>query len=137
MSTSFFSIRELSLSIIQGLIITLACLNLGYYFMIQNASEAQVRTIIYTTLIFSNLFLTLANRSFYYSVLTTLQYKNKLIPIILAISLFVLFLSIYQPTIQNIFEFEALKITDLILCFFTAFLGVLWIEFYKLFKRKH
>jgi Ca2+-transporting ATPase len=137
MSTTFFSFRELSLSISQGLIITITCLSLGYYFMMQNASEAQVRTIIYTTLIFSNLFLTLANRSFYYSVLTTLQYKNKLIPIILAISLFVLFLSIYQPTIQNIFEFEALKIRDLILCFFTAFIGVLWIEFYKLFKRKH
>lgn len=137
MSSRFFSLRELSLSISQGLIITFACLSLGYYFMTHNATEAQVRTIIYTTLIFSNLFLTLANRSFYYSVLTTIQYKNKLIPIILAISLIVLFLSIYEPTIQHIFGFEALKITDIIVCLFIAFIGVLWIEFYKLFKRKH
>lgn len=76
MNTSFFSFRELSLSIIQGLIITMACLSLGYYFMANNSNETFVRTIIYTTLIFSNLFLTLVNRSFQYSVFTTLRYKT-------------------------------------------------------------
>lgn len=135
MSSSFFSLRELSLSIIQGILITLVCLSLGYYFMKTDNSEILVRTIIYTTLIFSNLFLTLVNRSFYYSIFTTIRYKNYLIPIVLAFSLFILFLSIYYQPIQTIFRFQELLISELALCFFAAFIGVMWVEVYKLIKR--
>jgi Ca2+-transporting ATPase len=81
LSTSFFSFNELSMSIIQGLVITAVCLGLGYYYMENEHTIAEVRTIIYSTLILSNIFLTLSNRSFYYSVLTTIQYKNILIPV--------------------------------------------------------
>ncbi len=137
MSTTFFSFQELALSIFQGLAITSGCLGIGYFFMMNNHNEAEVRTIIYSTLIFSNLFLTLVNRSFYYSILTTIQYKNKLIPIILLISLIVLFLSIYLPPIRNLFEFVELPITDLILCFGIAFVSVIWVEIYKFVKNKN
>lgn len=136
MSTTFFSFRELSLSILQGLVITAFCLGLGYYFMNHDGSEAQVRTVIYTTLIFSNLFLTLVNRSFYYSVWTTIRYKNRLLPIVLALSLIVLFLSIYVQPVRNIFQFEALEMSDLPLCLAAAFIGVMWVEVYKLIKRR-
>jgi len=135
MSSSFFSLRELSLSIIQGILITIVCLSLGYYFMKANNSETLVRTIIYTTLIFSNLFLTLVNRSFYYSIFTTIRYKNYLIPIVLVFSLFILFLSIYYQPIQTIFRFQELLISELALCFIAAFIGVMWVEVYKLMKR--
>jgi Ca2+-transporting ATPase len=136
MSTAFFSFRELSLSIVQGLIITVACLGLGYYFMLQENSEAQVRSIIYATLIFSNLFLTVANRSFYYSIFTTIGYRNRLIPVVLFSSLIVLFASIYLPPIRNIFQFEKVDIVHLTLCLAVAFLGVMWIEVFKWVKRR-
>ena len=136
MSSTFFSLHELSLSIIQGLVITSACLGLGYYFMISNYDQRAVRTIIYATLIFSNIFLTLANRSFYYSIFTTIRYKNHLLPIILLLSLLVLFLSIYLEPVRNIFQFEELKIMDLLLCLVAAFAGVMWVEIYKMRKRK-
>lgn len=136
MSTSFFSFKELSLSIIQGLAITSACLGLGYYYMMNNHNESEVRTVIYATLIFSNLFLTLVNRSFYYSIFTTLRYKNNLIPLVLVVSLLVLFLSIYLEPVRNIFQFTELTIIDLFLSFGVAFAGVIWIEFYKINKRQ-
>jgi Ca2+-transporting ATPase len=136
MSSTFFSMRELSLSIIQGLVITAACLVMGYYFIEMGSSEAVVRTIIYTTLIFSNLFLTLANRSFYYSVLTTIRYKNALIPLILSISLGVLFLSIYFRPLQRIFEFEVISVEKILLCLTAAFVGVMWVEIVKWMRRK-
>jgi Ca2+-transporting ATPase len=135
-SNVFFSLRELSVSILQGAAITAACLGLGYVYMANNYGESTVRTIIYTTLIFSNLFLTLVNRSFYHSILKTFRYKNILISVILIISLTVLFLSVYYPPVQNIFQFEALNINDLLLCLSAAFAGVIWIELYKLIKRK-
>jgi P-type Ca2+ transporter type 2C len=135
MSTTFFSWPELSMSIIQGLMITVACLALGYYFMEAGKSEAFVRTIIYSTLIFSNLFLTLANRSFHHSIFTTLQYKNVLIPIVLSISLAILFLSIYFHPIQEIFQFEEIPVSTIGMCLAAAFAGVIWVEFYKWIKR--
>ncbi len=136
MSSTFFSMRELSLSIVQGLVITTVCLAMGYYFIQIGSSEATVRTIIYTTLIFSNLFLTLANRSFYYSVFTTIRYKNALIPLILSISLIVLFLSIYFYPLQRIFAFEAIAIKSIALCLGAAFAGVMWVEIVKWIRRK-
>ena len=135
MGSSFFSFKELSLSIVQGLVITAACLGSGYYFMMNNYNESEVRTVIYATLIFSNLFLTLVNRSFYYSIFTTLCYKNNLIPLVLAVSLLVLFLSIYVEPVRNIFQFTELPITDLLFSFGVAFAGVIWMEFYKMNKR--
>ncbi|MDZ7648632.1 MAG: cation-translocating P-type ATPase [Cytophagales bacterium] len=137
MSTTFFSMQELSMSIAQGLVITAVCLGLGYYFMQTGASETFVRTVIYTTLIFSNLFLTLVNRSFYYSILTTIRYKNVLIPLILSISLIVLFLSIYVHPLQRIFDFEILSPDKILLCLAVAFAGVVWVEIFKWIKRKN
>jgi Ca2+-transporting ATPase len=136
MSMSFFSIRELSLSIIQGMVITSACLGSGYYFMSLNNNEAMVRTAIYATLIFSNLFLTLVNRSFYYSVITTLKYRNRLIPLVLFLSLLVLFLSIYLHSVRTIFQFEELNTEQLMICLASAFAGVMWVEGVKFLKRK-
>ncbi len=136
LSTSFFSFNELSMSIIQGIVITAVCLGLGYYYMENEHTIAEVRTIIYSTLILSNIFLTLSNRSFYYSVLTTIQYKNILIPLILSASLIILLLSIYFTPFQNIFQFVPLKAVDLSYCLIAAFAGVMWIEIIKFIKRR-
>jgi Ca2+-transporting ATPase len=136
LSTSFFSFTELSMSIIQGIVITGVCLGLGYYYMEKDHTITEVRTIIYSTLILSNIFLTLSNRSFYYSVLTTIQYKNILIPLILSASLIILLLSIYFTPFQNIFQFVPLEAIDLIYCLIAAFSGVMWIEIVKFIKRR-
>jgi len=109
---------------------------MGYQYMESNHSIEEVRTIIYSTLIFSNVFLTLSNRSFYYSVLKTLSYKNRLIPLILGVSILILILSIYYPPIQTIFGFVPLQIKVLSYCLFAAFIGVMWIEIYKFIKRR-
>jgi len=133
--STFFSWKELGLSVIQGLMITLACLGIGYYYMYTGSSVEVVRTIIYSTLIFSNVFLTLVNRSFYYSAITTLRYKNNLVPLVLFISLTVLFLSLYLPPVQDVFHFTNIGWRDLIFCLIAAFAGVIWIEVVKAFNR--
>jgi len=136
LSNSFFSINELSLSIVQGLAITASCLWMGYYYMESNHSIEEVRTIIYTTLIFSNVFLTLSNRSFYYSILRTISYKNNLIPLILGASILILLLSIYYTPFQTIFQFVPLSLSKLFYCLIAAFTGVIWIELFKFRKRR-
>lgn len=133
---NLFSLNELSLSIIQGLVITISCLGIGYFYMEQGHTEGFVRTIIYSTLIFSNIFLTLVNRSFYFSVFATLKFKNNLISIILLISFIFLILTIYVRPLREIFNFVEIDINRLLFCAAIAFLGVMWIELFKYVLRR-
>jgi Ca2+-transporting ATPase len=79
--------------------------------------------------------LTLANRSFYYSILTTLSYKNRLIPLTLAVTggLSVTLFAI--PAIRRFFRFELLDWHQFGICVVTGILSVVWLEVYKWFKR--
>lgn len=131
-----FTWGELNLSILQGLAITLVCLLLARYYMYINQPEDKVRSMLYTCLVFANIFLTLVNRSFIESVLKTLRYKNKLVPIIIGISLIALMLSLYVPSIREIFQFDILNFNELILCLLLGLMSVIWIEVYKWFQRK-
>ena len=79
MTTRFFSLRELTISIVQGLVITAGVLLLYKVGMDSGLPRGEVRTIAFATILLSNIFLTLVNRSFYYSVFTTLRYRNWLI----------------------------------------------------------
>jgi Ca2+-transporting ATPase len=67
-TTTFFNLKEIIRSIVQGLLITVGLLVLYQYCISENYSEKATRTLIFLTLILSNVFLTLANRSFYYSI---------------------------------------------------------------------
>jgi len=135
MSSTFLSFNELSISIIQGLAITAACLLLEYDTLNKTNDETLTRTVIFSTLIFSNLFLTLINRSFYFSVFTTLKYKNKLLPYVLVISLIILFMAIYTAPVSEIFGFKPLSIGYVLLSLIAAFAGTFWMEFWKARKR--
>ena len=72
LTSTFLSAQQLRISIVQGLMITAGCLGIGYFFMQQGHPETLVRTSIFITLLFSNIFLTLINRSFTFSVFKTL-----------------------------------------------------------------
>ncbi len=75
-SGGFFTWSELSLSISQGIIIALGLLGMHYYAVHSNLDEAITRTLIFTTLIFSNVLLTLTGRSRNHTALKTIGYKN-------------------------------------------------------------
>jgi len=132
----FFHFRELQLSIIQGLCITTACLGMGYYFMQQGNSEIFVRTIVFTILIWSNLFLTLVNRSFHQSIFVTIRQHNPLIPLILSISLAIWTAAVYLQPARDIFSLTTLRPSEILLCVGTAMAGTLWIELLKSIRRK-
>ncbi|KAA9332757.1 cation-translocating P-type ATPase [Adhaeribacter soli] len=133
---SFLTFKELGLSMVQGLVIAAACLGIGYYFMQSGALNTTTRTVIFATLIFCNLFLTLVNRSFHYSVFTTIRYKNYLIPLVLSISLGILFLTIYLPFLRTLFGFEPLSVKQLLLCLAVALPATFWVEIWKFYRRK-
>ncbi|MCC6371760.1 MAG: cation-translocating P-type ATPase [Bacteroidia bacterium] len=134
---SFFNMRELITSIIQGLVISLATLS-AYVFCVQSGySEALTRTLVFTVLISANVFLTLVNRSFYYSVLTTLRYKNNLVALILGLTFLLTLLILFVPVLQHFFEFEQPNLGQIMACIALAFAAVMWFEVVKWVRRSY
>ncbi len=138
MSATFLSFRQLITSIIQGLLITAACLGVGYYGLAEGMEDAYVRTLIFITLLFSNIFLTLVNRSFRYSVFTTIRYSNALVPLIIGITLAFIAVVLTVPFMQQLFGLLSLSWNMIGLCIGAAFVGTFWMEPVKaMFKRQH
>jgi Ca2+-transporting ATPase len=136
LTKTFFSINELGLSIVQGLTITLGTLFMYQYGVKTEASEAHIRTMVFVTLIASNIFLTLENRSNYYPIFKTLNYKNRLVPFIIAITIIICAMLIYIPTLCHFFEFDTLRLKELALSISIGFTAVIWFEFAKWHIRK-
>lgn len=104
LTTTFFNWKELSTSIIQGLVITAGTLFMCQYTVQKGYDEALTRTMVFIVLITSNIFLTLINRSFYYSIFTTLRYKNNLVLLIISITVFIVALMLYVKPVTLIFS---------------------------------
>jgi Ca2+-transporting ATPase len=134
---SFLSLKQLSVSILQGLMITAGCLGIGYYYMQQGSDDATVRTVVFITLLFSNIFLTLVNRSFTYSVFKTITYKNNLVPLIIGITLVFIAGLVYVPAVRNLFMLNTLSLKMLFSCIGVAILATLWIDILKVLKQKN
>ena len=135
LSTTFFSWKELSISILQGIVITGGTLLMYQYAVKNGYNEALTRTMTFTVLIAANIFLTLINRSFYYSILTTLKYKNNMVLIIIFITVTIVALLLFVKPLTDFFEFETLNSLQLLICISTGFVSVVWFEIAKFIKR--
>jgi len=136
MTETFLNRKELSISIIQGLLITAGVLFV-YQFAVQKGSnEETTRAMVFTTLIFANIFLSLANRSLVYSIFDSFKYKNRLFPVIIGVTLALLFAILYIPLFADFFHVAGLNIPELGLSFLIAAASVLWFEMFKWIKRR-
>jgi Ca2+-transporting ATPase len=134
-SVTFFNWQELTTSIIQGLMITAGTLLVYQIAVAQGQSEALTRTLVFSTLISANIFLTLVNRSFYYSILHTLGYHNKLVPLIIAITISITASLLFFDPFTQFFKFEQLSSSQIGLCLGIGFLSVIWFEPVKWIRR--
>ena len=105
-SKTFFNWQELATSIVQGLAITAGTLFVYQYSVIQGNSEVLTRSMVFITLIAANIFLTLVNRSFYYSVLETSRYRNKLVGIMIGITILLTVLFVTVKPLSALFGLE-------------------------------
>lgn len=134
-SATFFSWSELYTSIIQGLVITAGTLLIYQYALTQNLDEDSTRTMVFTVMISANIMLTLVNRSFYYSIWTTLFYKNKLVALILSLTTLLTIGLIYLPVPASFFGFKPLELKLLMLSIGVGFVSSAWYEIIKWYKR--
>ncbi|MCG2793514.1 MAG: cation-translocating P-type ATPase [Weeksellaceae bacterium] len=135
MTDTFLNLRELSLSIIQGLVITAGVL-FSYQWTVQNGgSEEKTRAMVFTTLITANILLSLVNRSFYYSMFDSFKNRNRLFPLMIGITLVLLFAILYVSPIAHFFRIAGLNLKELVVAFLIAAVSVLWFEIYKFLRR--
>lgn len=134
---SFLKFKDLSLSIIQGLVITSGLLFAYQCSLSGNPNEAYTRTIVFTTLVLSNVLLTLVNRSFYFSIITSLRYYNSLLNFMLGLTLLLLVGLIYLPGISDFFGLISLSAIDWAMASLIAFCSVMWFEVYKWIRRRN
>ena len=132
---TFFNARELATSVIQGLVITLGALTIYQYAVNAGYDEATTRTMVFTVLITANVFLTLVNRSFYYSIFTTLKYKNNLVLLIIGVTVIASAMLIYIRPLASFFHFQSLALPALSISILAGFTAAIWYEAIKWRKR--
>ena len=136
LTTTFFDFKELSTSIVQGLVITGGILYVYQFAVHQGLNEAATRTMVFTTLVTANIFLTLENRSFYYSLFTTLRYKNNLVAGIIIVTVIITAMLLSIPPLTLFFEFENLSASQIAIGVMVGSLSVVWFEGIKAVKRR-
>lgn len=132
---NLLSSQQLLLTILQGLVVTAGCVSAAWYAYTEGHDDLKTRTYIFTALIFCNILLTLANRSFTDTVLTKLRWKNPWIPGIIFISLCLLFCFLYVPALSTIMELTTLAPREIWILLAVATLSVFWLEPFKYFKK--
>jgi P-type Ca2+ transporter type 2C len=130
-NTGLFSREELLISAVQGIVIAAGAMILYHHFMLTGATLEEIRTIVFTTVIVSNIFLTFAGRSFTKTIRYTIRYKNNLAPIIVLISIFFLAALHFIPAVRNLFQLAVVTPGQFWLCVAVAFASVMWFEAYK------
>jgi Ca2+-transporting ATPase len=135
-TTTFFNGKELITSIIQGLVITLGTLSAYQYSVYFGYNEALTRTMVFTVLISANIFLTLVNRSFFYSIFTTLRYRNNLVLLIISLTIVITGSLLFIPPLTAFFQFESLTVVQLSTATAIGFISVGWYEIVKKFTRE-
>ena len=133
LTANFFNLKELTLSIVQGLVITAGLLYILNYAIESSLNENISRTLVFTTIVCSNIFLTLTGRSKVYTIFTTIKYKNKLLYVVILVTFLILFSSLTFSPLMNVFQFEPITVIQFMYCLTVAFISVIWVEVYKFF----
>lgn len=135
LTDTFLNWKELTISIIQGLVITAGILGIYQYSVYLGNDEIKTRALVFSTLIFANILLSLVNRSFYYSFIESFKNRNSLLAGITVLVLVLLFVILYIDPVSRFFNVTSLDINELLLVVATAAVSVLWFELYKFVKR--
>jgi Ca2+-transporting ATPase len=92
--------------------------------------------MVFSCLLSANIFLTLVNRSFYYSLWVTIKYKNRLMFPMLGFTLLLGLALLYIRPLATFFEFRSPSAFQLAISVGAGSLSAGWFEVLKWVKRK-
>jgi P-type Ca2+ transporter type 2C len=126
--------RIVIMSVLQGLMIL--GVTMVIYGLNLNRSEAEGRTLAFTTLVLANLGLILANRFMSGNLWQGIRGRNKAFSIIAAATVAFLCLVIYVPGLREVFRFSILHPIDILLCLGAGVACILWFQAVKYITSK-
>ncbi|TGM05053.1 cation-translocating P-type ATPase [Leptospira jelokensis] len=121
-------------SLIQGfysLLSVVATYWITQFYLNEEGVSQVVSTATFVSLVFSNLFLILANRSLHESMWSRMRIKNSMIYIVFFFTVSVLLSSIYIPGMNALFRFVPLNFLQFSVAILVAFIGVLFYDMTK------
>ena len=137
LTDTFLNFKELFVSIFQGLMITAGVLFAYQHTLQEGGDEEKTRAIVFSTLIFANVFLSFTNRSFYYSIIESFRYRNRLLVAVTVAALGLLLAILFIKPLSAFFGVTSLTIGEIAFSSLVAAVSVLWFEVYKLVKRSN
>ena len=132
----FFGAKKILFSCLQGvgiLIVTLAIYLLGLHL---GYEASEVRAMAFTTLIVSNIAVILTNRSWTDNIFRIIFTPNRAVLWVVGGAIFFLILILNVPFFLHLFQFQRLKLINLIICVLAGLFTIVWFEIYKLVKLK-
>lgn len=116
-------------SLVQGLSIFLVLLGIYLISLMRGQGEADARALVFTTLIISNVMLIFMNRGSQRSLIRKMtSLRNHVAEWIALGSFVVLGLTLYVPSLRELYRFSTLHWDDLVLCLVLGVFGVLWLK---------
>lgn len=126
-----FDPRLLGISALQGAGVFAAVMAVLLYAVYMGKSEADVRTIAFTALVFSNLLLIVTNLSWHKNFFVILTRKNTALWSVLIGTLVAMFFVLTQPFLRSLFHFSLLHAEDMWLVVLAAIVSIVWFEIAK------
>src|SRR5690606_17271725 len=108
-SNTFLSWNEMWLSVLQGLVISAGILFIYQHAVQNGADETLTRSMVFSTLVISNIFLSLVNRSFYYSFIESLKNRNSLMLLVNSLTVILLIIILRVPIVADFFKVDSLN----------------------------
>ncbi|HSW57297.1 MAG TPA: cation-translocating P-type ATPase [Dehalococcoidales bacterium] len=134
---SLFNRNTLGISLLQGLVVLLVTFAIYWYAMaVWRLPENELRALTYITLIFSNLFLIMSNRSWTQSIFTTIRNRNRALNWVVSFALVFMVLVLTVPDLRDLFKFSTLSMAEVALGLGGSALSVAWFEIYKVVKNR-
>ena len=131
-SKSLVGSREVIIGVLQGFSVLLVTFLVYWISLLNYNSEELSRSLTYASLLLSNLFLVLSNRSQRLSIIASFKERNN--PAILPISLLaagILLALLNIPFLAESFDLEQLNFQQYVIVILASFASVSWYEIYK------
>ncbi len=134
LNESFFGIRKILFSCLQGLGILLTTLAVYLLGIRVGYGAKEVRAMVFITLIIANLAIILTNRSWTNNIFKIIASPNKAVIWVSSGAILFLILVMNIPFFLNLFQFQKLSLQNTAICCLCGVSTIVWFEMYKWMK---
>ncbi len=133
-SEPLFNLPTFGISLLQGLGVLIAVLAVFFIGMSKGLVEGEARALTFTTLIIANLALIATNRSWSRTFFSNMGRSNRAFWYVSLGAIFFLGIILFVPFFRDLFHFQPLHPSDILIAFSVGLSSILWFELFKLFK---